>query len=69
MRSAHVRVYADAWFAINEDLSSPLGFIFLVADRITTCQVLDYSSMIAKRIVRSIMAGEGNAFGNALDSS
>lgn len=66
--SIHLRVYADASFSTNDDLSSQLGYIILLADRDGYCHVLDYSSKKSKRVVRSIMGGEVCAFMDAFDS-
>lgn len=65
----HLRVYADASFASNDDLSSQLGYIVLLCDRMDRCHVLTYSSKKARRFVRSIMAGEVYAFADAFDAA
>lgn len=64
----HLRVYADASFSTNDDLSSQLGFITLLSDNEGQCHILDYSSKKSKRVVRSIMGGEVCAFMDAFDS-
>lgn len=63
----HMRVYSDASFASNDDNSSQLGYIVLLADKQNNCHVLAYSSKKSKRVVRSIMAGEVFAFSAAFD--
>lgn len=65
----HLRVYADASFASNDDNSSQLGFIILLCDAADRCHVLAYSSKKSRRVVRSIMAGEVYAFANAFDEA
>lgn len=65
----HLRVYADASFASNDDNSSQLGFVILLCDAVDRCHVLAYSSKKSRRVVRSIMAGEVYAFANAFDEA
>lgn len=60
--SVHLRVYSDASFAGNRDLTSQLGFIILLCDVNNRCHILDYGSKKSTRVVRSIMAGEMYAF-------
>lgn len=63
----HIRAYADASYATNDDLSSQLGYIVLLCDNSNACHVLDYASKKSKRVVRSIMGGEVYAFMDAFD--
>lgn len=65
----HLRVYADASFADNDDLSSQIGYVVLLCDSSDSCHVLAYSSKKARRVVRSIMAGEVYAFADAFDAA
>jgi len=67
--SLHLRVYADASFVSNDDLSSQLGYIALLCDDRDGCHVLAYASKNARRVVRSIMAGEVYAFADAFDAA
>lgn len=67
--SLHLRVYADASFATNDDLSSQIGFIVLLCDDSNRCHVLDYSSRKSRRVVRSIMGGEVHSFMDAFDTA
>lgn len=67
LESVHLRIYADASFSSNDDLSSQLGWIILLCDEANNCHVLDFSSKKSKRIVRSIMGGEVCAFVDAFD--
>lgn len=66
--SLHLRVYVDASFASNDDLTSQLGFISLLCDDSNRFHVLDYSSRKSRRTVRSIMGGELYAFTDAFDA-
>lgn len=65
----HLRAYSDASFANNDDLSSQLGYIVMLCDGDSSCHVLSYSSKKARRVVRSIMAGEVYAFADAFDTA
>ena len=67
--SLHLRAYADASFASSGDMSSQLGFIVLLCDGADRCHVLTYASKKARRVVRSIMAGEVSAFSDAFDAA
>ena len=51
------RVYTDASFARNEELSSQLGFIILLCDASNRAHILDFSCRKSKRVVRSILRG------------
>lgn len=63
----HIRAYADASYATNDDLTSQLGYLVLLCDHSDNCHVLDYASRKSKRVVRSIMGGETYAFMDAFD--
>lgn len=65
--SLHLRVYTDASFAGNDDLSSQLGFITLLCDKDDNTHILEYSSRKSKRVVRSILGGEVYAFADGFD--
>lgn len=65
----HLRAYSDASFANNDELSSQRGYIVLLSDGDNNCHVLSYSSKKARRVVRSIMAGEVYAFADAFDTA
>lgn len=66
--SLHLRVYVDASFASNDDMSSQLGFIILLCDDHNRFHVIELSSRKSKRVVRSIMGGELYAFTDAFDA-
>jgi len=65
----HLRFYADASFASNDDLSSQLGYIVLLCEGHSRCQVMTYSSRKSRRVVKSIMAREVYAFADAFDAA
>lgn len=60
--SLHLRVYTDASFVTNDDMPSKLGYVILLCDADDNCHILAYSSRKYRRVVRSIMAVEFNAF-------
>ena len=62
-----LRVYTDASFAKNDDLSSQLGFIILLCDSTNRAHIMDYSSRKSKRVVRSILGGEIYEFADGFD--
>ena len=64
-----MRVYTDASFAGNDDLSSQVGFIILLCDRSDRAHILEYSSRKSKRAVRSILGGELQAFASGFDQA
>ena len=66
-RILHLRVYSDASSASNDDHSSQLGYLILLADDANRCHVIACSSKKSKHIVRSIMAGKVFAFSAAFD--
>ena len=63
----HMRVYTDASFANNDDLSSQFGFIILLCDNKDYAHIFDYSSKKSKRVVRSILGGEVYALADSFD--
>lgn len=57
-----LKMYADAAFASNNDLSSQLESLILLIDPSCKAHVFDYLSKNSKRVVCSIMGGEIFAF-------
>lgn len=68
-QSIEMRVYADASFATNDDLSSQIGYLVMICDKSNKCHIIDFSSKKSRRTVRSIMAGEVCAFMDAFDAA
>lgn len=60
--TAHIRCYADAAFASNDDVFSKLGFIRLLCDDNGDCHILDYQSRKSQRVVTSAEAAENLRF-------
>lgn len=69
LNTVHVKVFSDAAFANNTDLSSQLGFICLLCDQNDNCNIINFSSHKSRRIVRSVLGGEVYAFADAFDSA
>ena len=62
----HLRVYTDASFGTNEDLTSQLGFVVLLCDAENNCH-MDVASKKCKRVVRLILGGGFYAFTEGFD--
>ena len=65
--SLSLKVYIDAAFANSPDLRSQLGFIVLLCDGHNRCNILHYSSYMAKRVTRSVLGAEVSAFADGFD--
>lgn len=66
-RTIPIRVYTDASFGTNDDLTSQLGYVVLLCDADNNCLLLDFSSKKCKRVVRSILGGDVYAFTEGFD--
>ena len=67
--SLHLRVYTDASFGTNDDLTSQLGFLVLLCDKEENCHILDLASKKCKRVVCFTLGVEGYAFTEGFDSA
>lgn len=67
LSSLHIKAFSDSSFANNDDKSSQLGFIIVLADKLDNCNVLYFSSHKSRRIVRSVLGGEVYAFADSFD--
>ncbi len=65
----HILAYADASFATNHNLTSQLGYIFLLCDKWDNACTLHYASYKSRRVARSILDAEKYAFAGACDFS
>jgi hypothetical protein len=65
--SSHV--FSDTIFANNDDFVCQLAYLAFLSDQEGSCALLDYNSMKARRVTRSILAGELIAFAEAFDRS
>lgn len=75
MSSAAIRVYTDASFAQNRDLSSQLGWCVYLVDKNGQCNLIHWCSRKCRRVVKSAFAAElfaliqGHDYGIALQHS
>ena len=51
-------VFTDASFANNQDLSSQIGFVIVLADKSNKANILYWSSIKCKCIIYSVLASE-----------
>ncbi|MEM1283154.1 MAG: reverse transcriptase domain-containing protein [Chlamydiota bacterium] len=65
--SLYIKVYSDASFANNPNLSSQLGYIVLLCDKFERCNILHFTSYKSRRIVRSVLGAEVYAMADAFD--
>lgn len=65
----HMRVYTDASFATNDDLTSQLGYLVLVCDDNHRCHVLNFASKKSQTVTCTVIGGELYAFTDAFDIS
>ena len=56
--SLELVVFTDASFANNQDLSSQIGYVLVLADSTGNANVLHWSSTKCKRVTRSVLASE-----------
>ena len=58
LASVAIRVYGDAGFATNRDLSSQIGYCIFMVDAEGVCSLLSWCSKKSRRVTRSTMAAE-----------
>lgn len=68
LKTSEIRVYADASWANNRDLSSQLGFIVFLVDGSGKCALINWQSKKSRRVTRSTMAAEIFAMCSGFDS-
>lgn len=51
-------IFTDASFANNQDLSSQIGYVIVLADTTNKANIIHCSSIKCKRVTRSILASE-----------
>jgi hypothetical protein len=67
--SLRLLAHSDASLHNNEDLTSQLGYVILLADSSGTCCVISFRSFKSKWIARSSMAAETMAFADTFDAA
>lgn len=60
-------MFNDASFAGNNDLSSQLGYVILLADKNDYCQIIHWSSHKLKRVTRSVLGSKVMKFADGFD--
>ncbi len=65
--SQHIRTFADASFATNNNHTLQLGYIVLLCDKQDNACVLHYASYKSRRVARSVLSAETYAFSDAYD--
>ena len=59
--------FADSSYANNNDQTSQLGYLVMLADETDACNLVHCTSLKYRRVVRSVLAGELHAFVDAFD--
>ena len=67
MSSLSLLVFIDASFANNKDLSSQIGFVIALTDRNQSVNILYWSLIKCKRVIRSVLASELYALAHGFD--
>lgn len=65
----HIRMYSDSSIANNEDQSTRIGFLNLLAPHYKRCNIIQYASNRIREVVGSVLVGEAFAFVDVLDFS
>jgi hypothetical protein len=68
VNSLRLIVFTDSSFANNNDLSSQIGFVIVLADKDNRANILHWSSVKCKRITRSVLASELYAMAHGFDT-
>jgi hypothetical protein len=60
-------VFTDSSFANNQDLTSQIGFVIVLADKTDKANIIHWSSIKCKRVTRSVLASELYAMAHGFD--
>lgn len=69
VESSHLRIYVNASYATNHDMSSQMGYIIMLCGDNNNCNILEFSSRKSRRVVQSIMSAELYATSHASDAA
>lgn len=58
LESLRLKAFSNSAFANNYDNTWHLGFIFLLTDKFSQCNILNYSFGKSKQMTRSVLGGE-----------
>ncbi|KAI1005619.1 hypothetical protein K3495_g2596 [Podosphaera aphanis] len=67
LKTIRLVVFTDSSFANNKDLTFQIGFIIVMADDMGKANIVHWSSIIYKRITRSVLAAELYAMVHGFD--
>jgi len=67
LNSLQVVAFTDASFANNNDNSSQIGFIIVIADAENNANIVHWSSIKCKRVTRSVLSSELYAIAHGFD--
>lgn len=67
--SLKVIVFTDASFANNQNLSSQIGYVIVLADDSNKANIIYWSSIKCKRVTRSVLASELYAMVHGFDAA
>ncbi|KAI0995299.1 hypothetical protein K3495_g12883 [Podosphaera aphanis] len=67
LESLQLIIFTDSSFANNNDLSSQIGFVMVLADKNNKANIIHWSSTKCKRITRSVLATELYGMANGFD--
>jgi hypothetical protein len=66
--SLRLIVFTDASYANNNDKSSQIGFVIVLADKNDNANIIHWSSIKCKRVTRSVLASELYAMAHGFDT-
>jgi hypothetical protein len=68
LQSLKLIVFTDVSFANNQDLSSQIGFVITLSDKDNKANILHWSLIKCKRVIRSVLASELYAMAHGFDA-
>ena len=69
LQTSRIIRFSDAAFANNHDLTSQLGRLVMLADKINRINMISFKSYKSRRVIRSVLAAEVIAFSDFLRRS
>lgn len=69
MDTTEILVFSDGSFSGNNDRSSQVGYIIMLADNENNGNIIDYSSTKSRRVVRSVLGAETFGMADACDAA
>jgi hypothetical protein len=62
-------IFTDSLFDNNKDYSSQIGYIIVLADDNNNCNIIHWSSVKCKRVIRSVIAPELYTMSHGFDTT